>query len=175
MSSLVKLLGTFAPGHPLEHGGKTYVFGRIDQAMKAALTVAYFKRARDAVYAIKGEVAPDEYDRQLKAALDSYRRGEYAFAPGGEAFGYFTSTGLDELTATLTGCTPGEAFALVKEKTVEVLHLCLCLVYECLNGEDKKKLLSQEGTPAMRQLVATLSPRTTPDGSPSSTPTPPPD
>lgn len=173
MSALVKLLGSFAPGHGLDHEGKGYVFGRIDQRMKAALSVAYFKRAREAVYAIKGEVPADEYGWQLKAVLDAWRRGEYAFSLGSESFRYFIGEGLAELVTHLTGCTTAEALALVEARGVELLHVCLCLVYESMGEEDKKKLLSQENTRDMQQLVSTLLSRTnsSTNGSPSSKPT----
>lgn len=172
MSMLVKLLGAFAPGHSLPHGGRDYVFGRIDQRMKAALTVAYFKRAREAVYLIKGEVEQDDYDRQLGRVMDAYRRGNLNF-PGMEAFAYFMGPGLAEMVQHLTGCKEADALTLLEGRPLEVLHLCLCIAYESMGEEDKKKLRSLEGTPAIRGLVALLQPNSPTPSANGSTSSPP--
>lgn len=155
MSVLVELLGSFSPGHVITHEGRDYVFGAIDQRKKAALTVAYFKRAREAVYAIKDEVEADDYDRQLGRVMDAYRRGQYDF-PGLEAFGYYVGPGIAEMVACLTGCRPAEAQALLEAMPVEVLHVVLCVVYASLGEQDKKKLASLEDSPAIRPLVELL-------------------
>ena len=174
MSALVKLLGSYAPGHVLSHGGRDFTFSRIDQATKAALTVAYFRRARETVYLIKGEVEADEYDRQLSHVLDAYRRGRFAF-PDGESYAYyFSGEGLPELVRALTGCGPEEAVTLIDERTVEVLHVCLCVAYESMGGESKKKLLTLDDgrTRALADLLSTPTPATpTSNGSPSGKPT----
>lgn len=172
MSMLVKLLGTFAPGHVLEHGGREFVFKAIDQKGKAALTVAYFKRAREAVYAIKDEVEEEEYDRQLGRVMEAYRRGQLDF-PGMEAFAYYMGAGLPEMVAFLTGCTPDEAVTLLKARSAETLHVVLCVMASSMGEVDKKKLASLEGTKGGRQLVELLLSSRTPstNGSPCSKPT----
>lgn len=171
MSALVRLLGVYAPGHALDHAGRSFTFGRIDNATKAALTVSYFKRAREAVYAMRDETPEDEYDRQLKSVLDSYRRGEFSFAAGSESFRYFGGHGLPDLVAVLTGCKPDEARSLVEARAVEVLHLCLCVVYESLGEEDKKKILATEQTTEGQLLVRLLSATPGSNGSNSPKPT----
>lgn len=156
MSTLAELLGTYAAGHTLSHEGTDFTFGRIDQAAKAALTVAYFRRARESVYALKGEVEPDEYDRQLARVTDAYRRGEYAF-PQGESFRYYLGDGLAELVAQLTGRDPALCEALAQERSVEVLHVCLCVVMESFPGLKKTALARPESpqTQALRSLLST--------------------
>jgi hypothetical protein len=170
---LVQLLASYAPGHVISHGGRDYEFKRIDKQTKAALTVAYFKRAREVVYSVKDELTADEYDRQLKAVFDDYRRGRYNF-PGMESFNYFIGAGIDELVMRLTACKEAEALSLLETRTVEVLQVCLCLAYESMSEEDKKKLQSQEGTAAGRALLEILSQTTSTNGSPSPKPTRPP-
>lgn len=172
MPSLVELLGTYAPGHALEHGGVTFVFGRVDQAAKAALTVAYFRRAREAVYALRDEVTPEEYERQLSRVTDAYRRGEYAF-PAGESYRYYLGEGLHELVAQLTGRPPAECGALCQERSVEALHVTLCVVMESFPELKKKALRAADG-PQVRAMLELLSPDPTPPSTPSTGPTSPP-
>lgn len=153
---LVDLLGSYAPGHVLSHEGLEYTFRRIDQATKAALTVAYFKRAREAVYAIKGEIEPAEYERQLSRVTDAYRRGEFSF-PLGESYRWFLSEeGLPELVAHLTDCSPEQSETLCEERAAEVLHIVLCVVTES-SPQLKKTLLAQQDSPAMQALASLLS------------------
>lgn len=154
MANLAELLGAYAPGHELEYGGKTYAFGAIDKKTRAALEVAYFKRAREAVYALRGEVPDDEYDRQLSLVTAEYRQGLYGF-PGGQAGAYYLGAGLAELVARLAGCAPADAEALCEAMPAEVAHLCLCVVSSSF-GEFKKKLLQQERTPKLQALVREL-------------------
>lgn len=172
MSILAQLLGTYAPGHVLTHEGSDFVFSRIDKAAKAALQIDYFKRAREAVYAIKGEVTAEEFDRQLSHVTDSYRRGLYAF-PAGESYGYYLSPeGLPALVARLTGRTLADAEALVEERTVEVMHVCLCVVMESFPDLKKKALaMAPEDSPHLLALAKLLSPTTSSNGSSSPKPT----
>lgn len=173
MSTLVALLSNYAPGHVISHAGRDFEFRRIDQQAKAALTVAYYRRARETVYQVKDELDANEYDRQLKAVFDDYRRGRYNF-PGMEAFAYFIGEGIAELVARLTGCGDAEAESLIDAKTVEVLQVCLCVVYESMRPEDKKKLLAQERTAAGKALLEILSQTPSSNGSNCSKPTTPP-
>lgn len=160
MSQLAKILGTYAPGHGLDHGGKTYVFQRVSQAMKAALAAAYFKRCREAVYAMRGEVPDGEYDRQLTAVATRHSRGEYDFRFGSESFSFFMGGGgFCQLVAAVTGCTPDEAETLTEERDADVQHVVLCVVMESFPDLKKKLLLAERKgllTPEMAGQLARL-------------------
>ena len=159
MSQLARLLGAYACGHVLEHGGQRYEFRRVDQAMKVKLEGRYFRRCRETVYACKDELSEEEFDRQLGRVTDSYNAGEMAF-PMGRALEWFVGDGLAELVETLTGCPLKEAQALAQERWQEVFHLAWCVLCES-SPALKKKLLQAEAAggrqaEAMRALAAQL-------------------
>lgn len=162
MSQLAALLGTYAVGHSLEHGGRTYTFKAIDQATKVALTKAYFKRAREAVYALAGEVPAEVYADQLSRVNDQYTRGDFDF-PQGATFNFFLTAGLPQLVELLTG--EKDAADLVQQRQAEVTHLVLCVVLESF-PDVKKKLLhaEQQGLiPADKlRLLSQLTPASSP-------------
>lgn len=175
MSVLAELLGTYAPGHALESGGADFVFARIDKATRAALTAKYFERARKAVYSIKAELTPQEFDRQLSHVTDAWRRGVYDF-PVGESLAWFLSEdGLPELVAVLTGRPRKECELLCAGRQQEVYHVVWCVIAES-SPALKKTLLEREGDPAVLAMFAPiLSSRTrtsncTPPGSGTSSP-----
>jgi hypothetical protein len=170
LSALVKILGAYAPGHSIDHKGKTITFGRVEKRTRAALTVAYFKRQREAVYATRGEVSDEEFDRALARVTDAYAQGQYDF-PLGASYRYFVTAGMPELVAQLTGCDLADAEALVDERTIEVLHIVTCVLAES-NEPLKKTLLSlPDDDPQARTLISLLS---SSNGSPSPKPTTPP-
>lgn len=142
MSQLAKILGAYAPGHPLEHNGKTFTFNRVTQKVKAALELAYFKRKRETVYLIKEELSEQEYDRQLSHVTDAYSSGRYAF-PMGESFAYFMGAGVAELVTHLTGCERTDAEQLIADRQLDVMHLCLCVTVESF-PDLKKKLMTSK-------------------------------
>lgn len=142
MSLLAKLLGAFAVGHSLEHGGSTFTFARVDQQTKVKLEAAYFKRARESVYAMREGLSEEEYDRALSRLTDRYTRGEMGF-PLGESLVYFTTNGLAELVAAMTGRPLPDCERLVEERWQETFHLVWCVLCESFEGL-KKKLLSAE-------------------------------
>jgi hypothetical protein len=170
MSVLATILGTYAVGHTLTHDGEDYTFGRIDQAAKAALTAAYFKRAREAVYALRDELDDGEFDRALGRVTDAYRRGDFSF-PRGETRGYYLGAGLPELVALLTGRPAAEAAALVEARTLEAFHVCLCVFFESF-PEDKKKALQTPDSPELAAVVDLLKPAA--NGRANTKPSPPP-
>lgn len=172
MSALATLLGTFCVGHALEHGGKEYVFARVDKAKRVALEVAYYRRAREIVYALKDDLTEAQYERKLDRVTDAYMRGEYGF-PNGESYRYYLGNGLPELVAQLTGCDVGDADDLCDARSLEVLHVVLCVVMESFPGLKKKALQSADG-PEMRALAEMLSAGPNSNGSPSSRSTTPP-
>lgn len=159
MSVLEEILGAFSPGHALEHGGKRFVFNRIDQRTKSALGAAYFERARDGVYQLKDLAGDEQYDRMLTRLADGYRRGDFAFPGSGESMAYYLGEGLPELTRHLTGCTQEEAEALCMDRSLEVLHVVLCCTADSF-PQVKKKMLqgARDGDPQMAQLAAMLAP-----------------
>lgn len=142
MSQLARLLGSFAPGHVLEHAGKSYEFRRIDQAMKAKLEACFWKRCRESVYAQKADLSEEEFDRQLGRITDAYNAGEYGF-PLGKSLEWFVGNGIAKLVEVMTGCAPAEAEALVAERWQEVFHLCWCVMCQS-EPALKKKLLAAE-------------------------------
>jgi hypothetical protein len=173
MSALATLLGTYAIGHALTHGGKTFVFSRIDKAKRVALEVAYYRRAREIVYGLKDDLDEEQYERQLTRVTDAYQRGRYGF-PHGESFAYYASAGLPELVIVLTGCGADEAESLCQERTLEVMHVCLCVSMESF-PDFKKKSLRLPDTPEMTALLGLLSETPISNGSPCSRSTGPPD
>ena len=156
MSVLAQLLGTYEAGHTITQEGRDFTFGRIDQRVKAALGTAYFKRAREGVYILRGEIGDEEFDRQLSHITTAYRRGDYAF-PRGETRGYYLGEGLAELTAILTGQPLAECEALVGDRTIEVFHICLCVMCESF-PQEKKLMLQVPDTPELLALMGLLRP-----------------
>jgi hypothetical protein len=162
MSELAAILGAYAAGHGLEHGGKVYTFGRIDQARKAALTARYYRRAREAVYAMREEMSEAEYNRALDGCREEWRAGAYDF-PMGESLGYFLGAGLAEFVEALTGCTAEEALALAAGRGTDATHLALCVVTESFPDLKKKLLLAEEkgmleGLSSLAALIASPPP-----------------
>jgi hypothetical protein len=155
MSALAKILGTYAPGHSLSHAGKEYVFSRVSQKTKD----------------LRADLSEEQFDRHLSRVTDAYTRGQYGW-PLGESFGYYLQAGLPELARHLTGCTQQEAEALCEERSVEVMHLCLCVIMES-QPSLKKTVLSQPDGPQAQALLTLLS-ATAQSDSPSSAPTRPP-
>ena len=156
MSAMAKILGAFAPGHSIDHGGKTFTFARCDHATIAALESAYFKRARQTVYDMRGELTEEEYERALDRETDKYNQGRFAF-PIGESFGYFLSPGgLPRLVEALCGCTPADARGLAQDRTVEVMHVCLCVVAESFPDFKKKILKTAAAGGAQADALAAL-------------------
>ena len=154
MSQLARLLGTFAPGHVLEHEGVPFTFGRIDQAMKVALESAYFRRAREAVYALKGELSEPEYLRALEHVTDRYTRGEMGF-PLGEALHYYTTAGLAELVGVMTGRPAADCAALVEDRQDDVFSIVWCVLAQSSRAL-KKRLLAAESAPQTQAAMALL-------------------
>src|SRR5262245_54818847 len=154
MSILATLVGTYSIGHCLSHSGQDFVFARIDQAAKVALDTAYFKRAREAVYLLRGELADGDFDRQLGNVTAAYRRGDFAF-PRGETRGYYLGAGLAELTAILTGRPLADCETLINERMIEVFHVCLCVMAESF-PQEKKLMLQAPDTPELLVLVQLL-------------------
>lgn len=147
MSELAKILGTFGPGHELEHAGKVYTFAAIDQRKKATLTAAYYRRARESVYAMREDLGEDldeaEYRGELDRVADKYTAGDYDF-PDGDSLKYFLRpTGMPKLIEVLTGCTLAEAELLATQRDTEVSHIAVC-IFTSSFPEVKKKLLQAE-------------------------------
>ncbi len=129
----------------------------MSQKTKVALAAAYFARARETVYAEREHVSEEQYERMLSRVTDAWTRGAYAF-PMGESFSYYLGEGVARLVGFLTGCTPDEAEALVQERSIDVMHLCLCVVCESFPDLKKKLLaLAAAGSPQMDELAALLS------------------
>jgi len=143
MSTLAQLLGAYAPGHSIEHNGKTFTFGRISQKVKAALEMAYFRRARETVYVMREELPEQDYDRQLSRVTDAYNAGRYAY-PTGESFAYFINQGLVQFVSILTGQPTEDCEVLVDERMVEVMHIALCITTESFPSLKKTMLSSQK-------------------------------
>ena len=154
MSQLARLLGTFAPGHVLEHAGVEFTFARVSQAMKVTLESAYFRRAREAVYALKGELQEAEYVRALEHVTDRYTRGEMGF-PLGEALHYYTTAGLPHLVAVMTGRPAAECEDLVEERQEEVFSIVWCVLAESSRAL-KKRMLAAESAPQTQAAMALL-------------------
>jgi hypothetical protein len=172
LSQLARLLCTYGPGHVLSHAGKEYVFRLVDQARKAELEAALFRRQREAVYAMKAELSPEEYDRALQRASDAYARGEYAAASEAARAWFFGEQGFPSLVCVLCGCTLAEAEALIEERETEAAHVALCVWFASMPAL-KKKLLEAERRgllPArqLEQMARLLTPScvTTPPPSP---------
>lgn len=159
MSQLARLLGVFSVGHVLEHGGRSYEFRRVDQAMKTRLEGLFFKRCREGVYAQKDELTEGEFDRQLGRVTDAYNSGEYSF-PVGRSLEWFAGEGIAQLVEVMTGCTPAEAQSLCADRWQETFHLVWCVISES-SPALKKRLLQAEAAGgkqalAMRTLAAQL-------------------
>lgn len=155
MSALASILGTYAVGHTLDHDGKAFTFGRINQGVKGALAIAHYKRAREAVYLTRGEGTQEEYELQLKEATALYRAGKFDF-PEKEPMAYYMGPGLAELVAILTRTKIEDAARLVEEREVEVQHILLCIMAESFPNW-KARLLQVEGQPGQQgKEIATL-------------------
>lgn len=143
MSAMAKVLGDYAVGHTITHGGTDFVFGRITHEMAAALELAYFERLVEGLEEIKGKIGERSYDRQLGRITDNYTRNQYAF-PIGESFAYYMQGGgLAELVEQLTGRDFAACEKLCGEMPVRVMHVCLCVTTESF-PDLKKKILKLE-------------------------------
>lgn len=130
MSQLSKILGAYAPGHKFTSGGKEYTFGPVTQQVKDQLAKLYFKRARESVYAMKGELEADDFRHLLDRVTDNWTKGRYNF-PSEDTFNFYLSPeGMPHLLSVLLSVPAEEAAKLLDTQAAELTHMTLCVVLE---------------------------------------------
>lgn len=79
MSELSTLLGNAAEPHRIVHEGKAFSFHLIDQPRKSAIEKRLYQQAREAVYADRDHMTPEQYVERLDRVREAYEAGEYSF------------------------------------------------------------------------------------------------
>lgn len=119
MTDLPKLLGNAGEPHAITHNGKTFKFRLIDQKAKDAVAKRLYQQARDAVYADKDRLTPDEYAAVLDRVYDRYSRGEFGFLTERTLGILKTPAGVLLLLSVLSGESDEDLAKLLDERGAE--------------------------------------------------------
>lgn len=121
MSSVSDALGNHGAPVQFAHAGKIYTVSYITQQVKAQIERWLRRLAYEDLYALRGEMPPDQY-RDALAAITS-DRARYTYL--GEVYQRTISTpeGVIGLIAILFGCSDTEAVSLATERTLEVMEI----------------------------------------------------
>lgn len=142
MGRLAKILGKYAPGHVLEHGGKAYTFLPMSNAQICGIEKALYKRDRDRIrgYYEDKEFDETDYKRFLAELRDKDEAGYYDLLGQAATRCFSTASGRHVLLSHVLGCSPDEATVLLRERTVECIELLQVVYFETFPDARKEAL-----------------------------------
>jgi hypothetical protein len=128
MSLLSADVGAHAPGHKLEHRGRTFEFRHLTIRELAEFERENYRGRREALRELKEDYGPQEYVKRLDELRERYDRHEFALESD-EGFRK-TAGGVMLVLRLMLRCDEAEAWDLFQAQTVEVTRLMELVVRE---------------------------------------------